>query len=146
MSVPRVRRWLPLLAVTTLALTGCQPEERGRILVGRDKNDAVVAVLGACSVGDEVELVITNRSAEGELARARTRISNPPLRVALFGQPPGWEVERWGDLAAAGRVQVNASVLDARGAVRYQLRSTVVDLDRVRPLASGANDDATSTC
>ncbi|WP_143174355.1 hypothetical protein [Streptoalloteichus hindustanus] len=142
----RPSRWFPLVAVALLAATGCQPQERGRILVGRDKNDAVIAVLGTCSAGERVELVITNRAADGEVARASTRTRGGVLRVGLYGPPPGWEVERWDLLSSTGRVHVNATVTNGRGEVAHRLQPVVVDLDRVRPLDAGADEEAQRTC
>ncbi|MFB9432477.1 hypothetical protein [Streptoalloteichus tenebrarius] len=143
---PRSARWLPLVAALLLVITGCQPQERGRILVGRDRNDVVVAVLGTCAGGEQVELVITNRAADGEVARARTRTTGRVLRVGLYGPPPGWDVARWDLVRSTGRVQVNATVTNGSGEVTHRLQPTVVDLDRVRPLDAGADDDAQRTC
>jgi hypothetical protein len=156
MSKPWAMLWrLGVVVSLCVALAACTPGEfKGQVIVGRNDEGVLVAVLGVCD--DDMLVTMTvyvlGQTATGvhyrEPVEARHEHGSIGMRAELRADEPpqGWSSDRW-SLPDHGTIEVD---VDTRrgltGRIRQHLDTATVDLDAVPPLPDDATEEATDDC
>jgi hypothetical protein len=165
-----------VVVVCALLLAGCGPKQEisGRVIVGKDENGTLVAVVGYCVPDLAVDITVrrhdpapmptwttppstfSNKDYFQMSFTARYPESSEVMRLELRpGRPPaGWteregEGEGWG-LPDTGKVTISASIARPLGGflndTSYLPEDAEIDLGAVPPLPADAAERAVDNC